>query len=361
LRIAGHETIRRSANVPAETRRNATAILHETAESHRAPDAPPRRAIAPNRRRDPRETVERLRKLLNQYQRRRGAWTRERRAVVPTGVAALDAVLPGGGLPAGSLIEVLSGGLGTGGWTLAFNAALRACGQGEKGTEGRRGTKNRGIKGSRSRRAGRGIEENSKNGVKRAACAPTSTTFPSPSAIYMALPQYLVVIDCDGDFYPPAAVAMGADLQRLIVIRTPKPADAFWAADQALRCRAVGAVVATRMVLDGTRSRRLQLAAEASGALGLALAPAKNARPSTFAAVRLRVEGVGGEGKANSHSEVSHADTDFAAARKSRVTIVKVREGRPVEPIIVRWADAFDVSLHAAAADRTAPARRRTA
>ncbi|MCY2974972.1 MAG: hypothetical protein NTW52_09950 [Planctomycetota bacterium] len=86
--------------------------------------------------------------------------------------------------------------------------------------------------------------------------------------------KYVVVIDSDESFYPPAALYMGLALERIIVLRPPSFDDAMWAIDQSLRSSAVAAVVARLDKLSDLNARRFQLAAEQNGALGLFLRPA---------------------------------------------------------------------------------------
>ena len=136
---------------------------------------------------------------------------REEGDAVSTGVPALDALLPQGGLRRGSVVEWLSAATGGGAQTLALLSAREACREGKS----------------------------------------------------------LVVVDRLRQFYPPAAAAWGIDLARLIVIHPASEPDELWAVDQALRCRGVGAVWAKREQLDPRDFRRLQLAAESGGTLGL--------------------------------------------------------------------------------------------
>ncbi|MEO1524478.1 MAG: hypothetical protein AAFX06_03540 [Planctomycetota bacterium] len=80
----------------------------------------------------------------------------------------------------------------------------------------------------------------------------------------------LIVIDCDGTFYPPAAVALGVPAERIILLRPPSGQDAIWAIDHALRSTAVAAVWAALAIrLDDRDARRLQLSAEAGRTPGL--------------------------------------------------------------------------------------------
>jgi protein ImuA len=76
-----------------------------------------------------------------------------------------------------------------------------------------------------------------------------------------------------GELYGPGLALMGLPLQRLIVLRVPRARDGLWAMEEALQCRAAGAVVTELMGDDGdlTATRRLALAAGAGGGFGLIL------------------------------------------------------------------------------------------
>jgi hypothetical protein len=157
--------------------------------------------------------------------------------VFSTGIAALDALLPDGGISRGTLMEWLSEKAGGGAGTLAFTVAaqlMRADG----------------------------------------AC---------------------VVIDPAGTFYPPAIGKLADDFQRMIVVHPANGRDALWALEQSLCCRGVAVVVcrlghAFERELHHHAYRRLQLAAETGGAIGLLLRPARYRVHPTWADVRLLVE-----------------------------------------------------------------------
>jgi hypothetical protein len=178
--------------------------------------------------------------LLRRLERPGSGHPRQR---ISTGCGPLDAALPGQGLLRGSLVEWLGNGPGCGARLLALRAAREACREGGA----------------------------------------------------------LVVIDPEHNFYPPAAAAGGLDLQRTIVIRQSQSAQnargqwnkqSQWALDQALRCPHVAAVVAWPQQLDGRVFRRLQLAVETSGCLGLLIRPAAAQRESSWADVRLLISPV---------------------------------------------------------------------
>jgi hypothetical protein len=97
----------------------------------------------------------------------------------------------------------------------------------------------------------------------------------------------LVVIDRAKTFYPPAALALGVAAASLIIVRPATAADELWAIDQALRSSAVAAVWAPLEKLSAHDFRRLQLAAEQSGAVGLFLRPPWTRWQPSWAHVRV--------------------------------------------------------------------------
>lgn len=66
--------------------------------------------------------------------------------------------------------------------------------------------------------------------------------------------------------FPPGLVTFGLKPDRICFLDLSREKDALWAAEEALRCKPVTAVVAEIANIDLTASRRLQLAAEHSGA-----------------------------------------------------------------------------------------------
>ncbi|HEY3244366.1 MAG TPA: hypothetical protein VGM03_13555, partial [Phycisphaerae bacterium] len=210
----------------------------------------------------PSARLESLREMLARYRHER----RGRQRVLATGLAPLDSVLPGGGLPVGAVTEILSDGLDVGALTLALRVAGVAC-----------------LHVAQPRV---GMFDLS----REPACLPVAARRESPPRADRPAadmpPAALFFVDTCSDFYPPAALTLGIDLNRLWVVRPRCPADAFWAVDQALRCPAVGAVIAPLEKLDDRASRRLQLSAEAGGGLGLLLRPAR-APDKSFAAIRI--------------------------------------------------------------------------
>ena len=100
----------------------------------------------------------------------------------------------------------------------------------------------------------------------------------------------LVVVCGESGFYPPAAVALGLAVDRIIWVRPKRHADLVWSIDQALRCESVAAVWAHAGAhLDDRDARRFQLASEAGKTAGLFVRPAASRGRPSFAEVRFHV------------------------------------------------------------------------
>lgn len=111
----------------------------------------------------------------------------------------------------------------------------------------------------------------------------------------MARNGALVWCDSSGDLFPPALRRIGIDLARLLVLRPGSDADAVWAVTECLRCKGVAAVVAAFEHLSRIQARRLQLAAETGGGVGIFLRPAGKASGDYAAATRWKVSPAGGQ------------------------------------------------------------------
>ncbi|MGH8646612.1 MAG: translesion DNA synthesis-associated protein ImuA [Gammaproteobacteria bacterium] len=152
---------------------------------------------------------------------------------ISTGFDELDALLPGQGWPKGRLVEILSEAYASGAALYVLMSAL--------------------AKLSRSR-----------------------------LCLAWVSPPYIP--------YAPTLVAMGVDLSKMLVIRASSEEDKLWALEQSLRSSACGAVLGW---LDAARSntlRRLQLAAEVGGGMGVLFRSLQAASQPSPAVVRLRVE-----------------------------------------------------------------------
>jgi hypothetical protein len=148
----------------------------------------------------------------------------------PTGYPELDALLPGGGWPVGTLTEICPERLGIGELQLLMPAA---------------------------------------------ACLSHAERW-----IIMIAPPHIP--------YAPALAAHGIRMSHLMLVRPEADEEKSWACEQALRSACCGAVLMWTDRIQERTLRRLQLAAEHSGALAM-LFRSDRAPPLVTAALRLRI------------------------------------------------------------------------
>jgi hypothetical protein len=79
----------------------------------------------------------------------------------------------------------------------------------------------------------------------------------------------------------------GIELDRLLIVRPASATEALWAAEQALSSGVCGAVFLWLKGTDDRWLRRLKLAAEAGGALGVLFRPERHRYESSPASLRL--------------------------------------------------------------------------
>jgi hypothetical protein len=168
--------------------------------------------------------------------RRGGELARVASASVPTGFPRLDAELPGGGWPTGSLTELLPNHDGIGELRI-LGPALAALARASK-------------------------------------------------RLAWIAPPYLP--------YAPALAAAGIDLARILIVRTRTAHDALWAAEQALQSATCGAVLLWPFAAKYVALRRLQLAAERSQAVTVLFRQPSAAGEASPAGLRLALHTAAG-------------------------------------------------------------------
>jgi len=136
------------------------------------------------------------------------------RGALPFGIAAIDRVLPGGGLARGALHEVAGGGIGA---THAAAAALFSAG------------------------------------------------------VLARAPGQVLWCVTRADLFAPALEQAGLSADRVIYVEAGDDQALLGCFEEGLRCGALAGVVAEVARLPMVVSRRLQLAAESSGIIGIAL------------------------------------------------------------------------------------------
>jgi len=94
----------------------------------------------------------------------------------------------------------------------------------------------------------------------------------------------------EGSFYPPALVAAGVDLERLLVVRAGDAASIARAADILLRSAALGIVVIPALALRATVWTRLASLTHRANALLLAIGSTASDELRYFASLRVRLQ-----------------------------------------------------------------------
>jgi hypothetical protein len=172
---------------------------------------------------------------------------RPSRPVWSTGNPSLDTRLPGGGWPTASLVEVLIDATGLGEVQLFLPALVQ----------------------SQQRIAGSDV----------------------PWLVWIAPPY---------EPYAPALAQAGIGLDRLLIVRPVTATEALWAAEQALSSGVCAAVLLWLKGSDDRWLRRLKLAAEAGGALGVLFRPERHRFESSPASLRLLMT----QGRSSTHLEL---------------------------------------------------------
>ena len=152
--------------------------------------------------------------------------------IEPSGVKELDAVLPNGGWPVGTVVELMPLSTGIGEFRLLMPILARL----------------------------------------------TRTE------------RHIALIRTPYVPFAPALIQHGVQLDRLLIINASNEEDTLWAFEQTLRCKSFGAVVAWPSVVKDREVRRLQLAAEAGRSIGFLYRPPSAALESSPAAVRLKLQ-----------------------------------------------------------------------
>ncbi len=174
-------------------------------------------------------------------------------------------------------------------------------------------------------------------GLARAALHEVLATAPGCGAAFCAMllgrsGGTVLWISGSGEAWPPGLARFGLAPARLVLVRAMQWQDALWAMEEALRCAAVtGALLEVpeegEAGLDLTATRRLQLAAEAGGALGLVLRPDALGLGQSAATTRWRVGSLGGEGRG-------------LGDPRWQLELLRARGGRPGGPWAVTWRAA---------------------
>lgn len=245
--------------------------------------------------------------------------SRKREAHIPSGISALDSLLPDGGFQKGTIVEWVCDDIGSGAQTLASLSAARILNHSRLSPKDREGNE-------------------------------------------QPLGHNLLVIDAAEDFYPVTAQQLGIDLNKTVVVRPqqsrsdqqtkniahtqPHNNDVLWTLEQALRSTAIGITMCAMDHLNSHTFRRLQLAVQAGGGLCFLRRPATAIRQPTWADIRMHVRSI----------------TSDQAWRRLTVELLKGRSGPIGEQVELDYHDETnDVRLATELANPTAVHRAATA
>jgi len=148
----------------------------------------------------------------------------------------------------------------------------------------------------------------------------------------------LIVIDPQASFYPPAAANLGISLEHTIVIRPNSTNDTLWSLEQTLRCAGVAVVICHLDYLDARVFRRLQLAVETGGGLGLFLRPDRFCNQPSWADVRLRISGQ----RAAVSSQRRMKSPPFSHERLLQLELLRCRNDGDNKTILIGIDDETD-------------------
>jgi len=122
------------------------------------------------------------------------------------------------------------------------------------------------------------------------------------------------------NLFPPALVRFGIHPDKIIFLDLKKENDCLWAAEEALKCEGLTAVVCETQNLSFTASRRFQLAVEKSGVTGFMLRNASGKLLTTACVTRWRIRPL------PSPLETGMPGIGFP---RWHVELLKVRNGQP--------------------------------
>lgn len=120
--------------------------------------------------------------------------------------------------------------------------------------------------------------------------------------------------------FPPALKSFGVQPDRVIFIDLKNERDVVWAAEEALKCSALSAVVGEIQNLSFTASRRLQLAVEQSQVTGIILRSFPKKLETTACVSRWKISAL---------PSVPVDDLPGLGFPQWRVELLRVRNGKP--------------------------------
>jgi protein ImuA len=227
-----------------------------------------------------------LAELRGRIRRMEGIGGADGSRFLPLGVPEVDDALPEGGLPLGCLHEIVGESDPFNSVATGFGAAIlaRISGQHEASHQGR-----------------------------------------------------MVWITRNDDLYAPGIAAYGLKPERLIVVSARRDSDILWAMEESLRCRSLAAVLGEIGDIDMVASRRLQLAAEASGVTALLLRSAGRRLGATASVTRWGLSAAPSRPIASRSTD----EVPGLGLPRWRTRLLRCRGGQPGEWLLEWRGDGF--------------------
>ena len=139
------------------------------------------------------------------------------------------------------------------------------------------------------------------------------------------------IVWCDprGEVYPPGLLGVGISFSEVLLLRPWNAEEEIWALGECLGCKGVGVTVAQPPVLSRVVARRLQLAAERGGGVGILMRRMGAASLHHAAATRWLVEPARGE----------------RTVQRWKIQLIHGHGGRLHKPVYLECSREFD-SMH---------------
>jgi hypothetical protein len=236
-----------------------------------------------------RQLLEELRGKLQELEASFRPATGRAQEALPTGVGPLNPLLAGGGFRDGTIVEWLTAEEGSGAGLLAFRSVVPWLDAGQTCVVIEKGV-------------GSLLETSARRHTQKA---------PDPFFEF--------------EFYPAFLASLGIDLEQLLIVR-PSAKDVWWALEQSLLCRGVAVTVGWLDRVPERILRRLQLAAETGGGIGIFFRPAQVRTEPAWCHVRLLVRAM--SSIADVRLQIADFPKQSAIPRRARIEVLYCKGGK---------------------------------
>jgi|GEM_PF-6080901 len=237
----------------------------------------------------------------------------------PSGFAPLDRALPGSGLPADGVTEVMHPGRSPGAGCLSlFIPLMRRLTRGPQNDD-------------------EDAPQSDWNALNKEA------TDEQPHPDTPRAPAWIALVEPGLDLYPPALAAAGVDLSRVLILRPNKRADQLWAIEQCMKHPSIAFTLSAVRGLQEREARRLQLACQSGP--GVLLRPESESGRASSLRLGLRAESTG------------DVRSDGIFSQRFEIEVLRCRGLMPGAPIQVEVKDDGSPMVLSALSRVSMPAR----